>query len=547
MRNSLKTVLAAAACAATLISLAPAARGDVTYYTPPKFKHKVLPIYPDSARAAHETGTVVLQVLVDAHGTPKMFKIAKSSGHKDLDDAVMAAAKASTYSPALRGSTPTLGFYDVTYKFNLTGVAEDEGNQADLAKKLAANPKDVSTRLTLSTDYINQKNWAQAEQTLTEGTQLVPNNAKLWAYLGLAYYQDAEATKDTSKYKPSVDAYDQALKLDPKVETSNVAALAYFNYGFHLQQSLDNAGALTYAQKAVNLSPKSSQFYILLGESQTATGDFANAVATLKKAESLDDKKASMVTARIVADEGNAELAQNDKVNGMADINRAEQINPQAPFAYEYLFSYYVKSGNRAAALTPLMQLAQIQPNEVLWQVQIGNIYLNQNPPNMASAKQAFQKAVAIKPDSADAQYGMAELAAASGDTASIPPIMAKVTALVTPKLAADYQAGIAVYLLNASQNGKTSFAADAKTYADAGTKGDPDNGEAWYALGVADAQLHDKDGANFALKHAYDIFKSQNNPDMLKTVSDVFKQLNGSDISGYTYGKSEQINQPGH
>ncbi len=544
MRNSLKTIVAVAACAASLIALAPIARADVTYYTPPKFKHKVLPVYPDSARAAHEIGSVVLKVLVAADGTPKQFILFKSSGHKDLDDAVMSAAKASTYSPAMRGKTATLGFYDVTYKFTLTGVAQDEGNQADLAKKLDANPKDVSTRISLGTDYINRKNWAQAEQLFATGTQLVPGNAKLWAYMGLAYYQDAEATKDAGKYKPSVDAYDQALKIDPKVETRNIAAAAYFNYGFHLQQSGDNAGALTYAQKAVNLSPKTAQYYILLGEAQTATGDFVTAVATLKKAESLDDKKATIITSRIVADEANAELAQNDKVNGMADINRSEQIDPHAPFAYEYLFSYYVKSGNRAAALTPLMQLAQIQPTEALWQLQIGSIYLNQN--NIAAARLAFQKAVQLKPDSADAQFGMAELAAATGDTATLDPIMAKVTAMTTPKQGADMQAGVAVYLLNAAQ-GKTTYAADAQKYADLATKGDPANGEAWYALGVADLQLKNRDAANFALKKAYDIFKSQNNTEQMKTVSDAFKQANGSDISGYTYGKSEQTNQPGH
>lgn len=547
MRNSLKVTVAVAACAASLIALAPIARADVTYYTPPKFKHKVLPVYPDVARAKHETGTVILKVLVAANGTPKQFVLFKSSGHKDLDDAVMTAAKASTYTPAMRGSTPQLAFYDVTYKFNLTGVAQDEGNQSALSKKLEANPRDVSTRISLGTNYLNQRNYAQAEALFKTGTQLVPNNAKLWAYLGLAYYQDADASKDVSKYKPSVDAYDQALKLDPKVETSNIAAASYFNYGFHLQQSGDNAGALAYAQKAVNLAPKAAQYYILLGEAQTATGDYVNAVATLKKAEALDDKKGQnwqLVTARIVADEANAELAQNDKVNGFADINRSEQIAPHAPFAYEYLFSYYVKSGNRAAALTPLMQLAQIQPTEVIWQVQIGNIYLNQN--NIAAAHQAFQKALDLKPDSPDAQYGMAELAAATGDTATLKPLMAKIIAAEPAKQAADMQAGVAVYLLNASQ-GKTTFASDAQTYADAATKGDPGNGEAWYALGVADLQLKNRDGANLALKKAYDIFKSQNNTEMMKTISDAFKQANGSDITGYTYGKSEQTNQPGH
>lgn len=530
MRKFSRTIIAAAACAAFLSALAPAARADITYYSPPKFKHKVLPVYPDSARRAHETGSVLIKVLVAADGTPKQYILFKSSGHKDLDNSVMAAAKASSYSPATRGSTPTIGFYDVTYKFNLTGVAQDEGNQSDLAKKLDANPRDVTTRIALGTDYLNQKNYAQAEQVFDTGTQLAPNSAKLWAYKGLAYFQEAQSTNTPSKFKSAAEAYDQALKIDPRVETNNVAAAAYFNYGFQLQQSGDNAGALSYAQKAVALSPKASPYYILEGEAQIGQGDFANAVTTLKKAESMDDKKSAIVTSRIVADEGNAELSQGDKVNGLADINRAEQIDGQAPFAYEYLFSYYVKNGNRAAALTPLMQLAQLQPTNAEWQVQIGGIYLGQN--NMVAARQAFQKAQAISPNSTDAQFGMAELAANTGDTASIVPIMSKITASATPKQAAVYESVVAIDLLNASQSGKANYSTDAQKYADQATKADPTNGQAWYALGVAYVQMRNKDQANVALKKAYDIFKSQNNAAMLKTVSDVYKQVNGTDIS---------------
>ena len=547
MRNFSKTIVAAAACAAFLVALAPGARADISYYTPPKFKHKVLPVYPDSARAAHETGSVLIKVLVAADGTPKQFILQRSSGHKDLDDAVLAAAKASTYDPAMRGSTPTIGFYDVTYKFTLTGVAEDEGNQSDLSKKLEANPKDSTTRIALGTAYMNQKNYGQAEQLFEDGTRLTPSNAKLWEYKGIAYLQDAQSSNDPTKYKPAVDAFDQALKLDPHVDTSNSAPSAYFNYGFHLQQAGDNAGALAYAQKAVTLAPKAGAFYILLGEAQTSQGDFAGAVTNLKKAESLDDKKNTFVTSRIIADEANAELSQNDRVNGMADINRAEQVNGQAPFAYQYLYEYYIRNNNRAAALTPLMQLAQLQPKEATWQVQIGSLYLSQN--NIPAARQAFSKALALKPDSLDAQFGSAELAAVTGDVASIDSVMTKIEAAAPPKQAAVYESVIAIDLLNTSQGGKTNFAPQAQKYADMATKADPTNGQAWYALGVADAQVNrnDKASANTALKKAYDIFKSQNNEAMMKQVSDVFKQINGTDITSYNYGRDETTNQAGH
>ncbi|HEU5480059.1 MAG TPA: TonB family protein, partial [Candidatus Tumulicola sp.] len=181
MSSIARRIAAVAVAAACLAAYSPAAHADIVYYTPPSFKNRVSPVYPESARAKHETGAVVLKVLVGADGKAKQFILFKSSGHKDLDDAVLAAAKASTYNPATRGSTPVVGFYDVTYRFTLTGVAQDEGTSSTLTKKLAANPKDVATRLQVGNQYLLAKNYGAAEQTYQAGTQLMPTNAKLWA------------------------------------------------------------------------------------------------------------------------------------------------------------------------------------------------------------------------------------------------------------------------------------------------------------------------------------------------------------------------------
>jgi TonB family protein len=525
-----RAIAAAAALAALTIAAIPQAKADITYYTAPKFKHKVLPVYPDSARAAHETGSVLVKILVAADGTAKQFILFKSSGHKDLDDAVMAAVRASTFSPAVRGSSPQTAFYDVTYKFNLTGLAQDEATQSNLAKRLDENPKDVNTRIALGTQYLNLKNFGQAEQLFQQGTQLVPDSAKLWAYLGVANFQDGEASNDYDKYKAAADAYDKALSIDPHVETNNVAAAAYFTYGYHLQQTGDYTDALAYAKKAIAISPKAFQYYILQGEVQTAAGDYANAITSLKQAVSFDDHKESLITARVVADLGNAELANNDKDDGTADLNRSEQINPQAPFAYEYWYSYYLKTGNRAAALTPLNQLEQLQPKDVEWPLAIANIYIGQN--NVAAAKQSLEKAQAIAPNDPSVQFGFAQLAAGSGDIATVDSTMSKLTAGSDPKQAAVYEATIAIDLINASQSGK-NYTMDAQKYADQSSKADPNNGEAWFALGYAQAQTHDTTDAKTSLKKAYDIFKAQNNQQSMKQVSDLYKNISGgSDIN---------------
>lgn len=552
MSNIAGRIAAVALAAACLAAYSPAARADFAYYTPPSFKNRVTPVYPDSARARHEVGTVVLKVLVGTDGKPKQFIIFRSSGHKDLDDAVLAAAKASTYNAATRGSATTEGFYDVTYRFTLSGVAQDEGASSSLAKKLAANPKDVATRLQVGSQYLNAKNYAAAEQTYQAGTQLVPTNAKLWAYQGLAFYQDAQdrdakRTSSVDQYKSASDAFDQALKLDPHVELQNIAAASYFNYGFQLQNDGQSSLAAQYAQKAATLQPKEAEYYILLGEAQTSQGDFANAVATLKKAESLDDKKSAIVTARIFADEGNAELSQGDRVNGMADINRSEQADAHALFAYEYLYSYYAKTQNYAAAITPLMQLAQVEPTNAQWQSLIGDMYMANN--NTAAARDAYKKALAIDPNSLDAQFGTLQLSALAGDTTTVTNGMASLVQKASPVEAAAYEARIAIDYLNAASSSHANLAAEAQKFADQATKADPNNPQGWYALGVADAQVNkgDKTAANYALQKAYDIFKSQNNSSGMQQVNAAYKQLNGQDLTGYNNGRDEQTNQPGH
>jgi tetratricopeptide (TPR) repeat protein len=162
----------------------------------------------------------------------------------------------------------------------------------------------------------------------------------------------------------------------------------------------------------------------------------------------------------------------------------------------------------------------------------MGTIYINMN--DVANARKAFQNAMAISPGNPDAQFGMAELSAMSGDTATLATTMQKLSAGVDPKTVSSWDSALAIELINASVNGKTYWP-DAETYATQGTTLDAGNGEAWYALGYSQAQQRDKkDQASTALLKAYDIFKAQNRPDMLKTIDDLYKQLNGSDISGY-------------
>jgi TonB family protein len=534
MRQIQLALAAILGCASLLAQAAAPASADPAYYYPPKFHQQVKPIYPDTARAARETGEVKVKVLVGANGVPKTFTIFQSSGHKDLDDAVLAACKASTYTPATRGNSPVTAFYDVSYKFDLTGVEENVGSSSDLEAMVAAHPTDSSSRLQLANIFLNQNDYAHAESTLVDGTRVQASNAKIWSRLGLAYFNDGVNNKDDSKLKLSADAYDKALALDPNTDKS-LAAAAYFRYAFDLQTANNSAAAQPYAAKAADLDPKQFVYRMLTGETEMSLGQTKQALDDLMAARKGDDGKQAAVSARLLAEIGSAQLTLGDETTGLASINQAEALSPHSPFAYQALSNYYMRKNNFSAAMGPIKQLILIQPKEPSWQVNLGDIYLNTK--DWADAKAAYNAAVALNPDGGDAKLGLAKLAAAQGQTAQIDAGLNDAIK-AAPANASVYNTIIANILLNAS-SGKTDYSSDAMKYAQAGTVADPNNGNAWVSYGIALADQHKKDQASDALRKAYTLFKAKNDTANITIVLNYYKQINGTDLPGADHNDS--------
>jgi TonB family protein len=535
--RQLRFALAAILGGAALLAQAAApASADPSYYYPPKFHQQVKPVYPDSARAARETGEVKVKVLVGANGVPKSFAIFKSSGHKDLDDAVLAACKASTYTPATRGNAPVTAFYDVSYKFDLTGVEENVGSTSDLEAAVAAHPTNTDARLQLASLFLNESDYAHAEATLEAGTQATPTVAKIWSRLGLAYFNDGVAAKptDISKLKLAAQAYDKALAIDPNTDKS-LAAQAYFRYAFELQNVQNSAAAQPYALKAAQLDSKQFVYRMLLGETEISQNQVKQGLDDFMIAKSGDDGKQAVVSARLLAEIGNAQLTLGQETAGLASINQAEALAPHSPFAYQALQSYYMSKNNYTAALVPLRQLIQIQPTEPAWQVDLGDVYLNTK--DWADAQKAYDAAAAMNPTSGDAKLGLAKLAAAQGQTAQIDAGLNDAIK-ASPSNASVYNTIIANILLNAS-SGKDDYSPDAMKYAKAGTDADPNNGNAWVSYGIALADQHKKDQASDALRKAYTIFKGKNDTADMTVVMNYYKQITGTDLPGADHSDS--------
>ncbi|WP_233850474.1 energy transducer TonB [Paraburkholderia sp. HD33-4] len=78
------------------------------------------PDYPALSRRRGESGTAYVHFVVGLTGKLESIELKKSSGFSRLDDAAVAAVRASTCKPYLENGEPVRAAYTQPYNFNLT-------------------------------------------------------------------------------------------------------------------------------------------------------------------------------------------------------------------------------------------------------------------------------------------------------------------------------------------------------------------------------------------------------------------------------------------
>ncbi len=97
---------------------------DINAFIPveklPEVVTPVAPEYPEIARRAGVTGKVFVKVLVDKSGKPKKAVILKSDS-EIFNDAAIAAAMKTAFTPALQNNHPITVWVVLPYRFTLQG------------------------------------------------------------------------------------------------------------------------------------------------------------------------------------------------------------------------------------------------------------------------------------------------------------------------------------------------------------------------------------------------------------------------------------------
>jgi TonB family protein len=280
------------------------------------------------------SGTVVVQVQVNADGTHKVVKVLRSTNSGD-DAAAMDIAQTSSYRPAHRGSTPVVSFYDFTLRFNGKAVVSTPSESTGLPASGTLSPAASQVAA-----LIRQGQYQQAVSKAQGELLSSPGDDSLRQMLGIAAYDAGDFTTASS-------AFDKVATIGSQfrpIAARSFAAAA-------VKEATSNpTQALAYAQKAVALdSGPNSRF--ALGVAQLANNDAAAALESLKAAHDAAISNPKIpVPSKVNIDSEllQAYLANHDTADAQAVAAQIKQLDPGSTAGAQAMATSLINSGNAA-------------------------------------------------------------------------------------------------------------------------------------------------------------------------------------------------------
>ena len=401
-------LLAAAASLAFALPLAASAQTS-TFYTPPKIIKQGTANSPIVG-----TGAVTLKVFVKANATVGPVEVEKSTNHGD-DAAALEIAKSSTYKPGLRDGKPIDAFYTLALKFSGSSVINDTGTS--------------SNQLIQANALIRANKFADAKTEVQSYLTSHPADKDAQALLGVAdsYLNDAAG---------AAAAFDAAGTIPDRFKV--VAAKAYADAAVDQLKAKNNDRAIALADKALALQQNVNTLFIR-GTAYGNAQKYPQAIADLEKAKSLATAgNADAATINAI----DASLATSYVFGGQADkgIALAQQIKRRDPSntrVDDTLASYYnqqavaaMTAGKKDEAVADLENAAKIVPSRsVVLYVQAANVLSQGDKPDWKRVKAEVDKALAVDPNDARANYVAGIALANQGDGKGAIPFLQKAKA----------------------------------------------------------------------------------------------------------------------
>ena len=397
--------------AVLMLMLAGALTGGQTalasFYTPP-----VLEKMGESSVDAASAGQVIVQVFVHRDGSVGSVRIQKSSNH-NLDALALDLAKRSTFRPGRSDGNPIDAYYTFDLKFKGTTVAKgDPAGVVRDANKLVRSGK-----------------YEDARKRLRSYLSGHPEDKEAQAFLGVAEFY-------LHHLSASVAAFDRAGVLPARLRLA--AAGAYSAAAVDALKEKKNDETIRLSSQALALNVDVNALYIR-GTAYANAQRYSEAATDLEKAKE-QALAGSADTATLNAIDGalvTTYLFSGQADKGLALARALKGRDPSNTRIDDALSAYYntravaaMKAGNSSEAVSDLEDGAVAVPSRaVTLYVQAANVLSQGSHPDWDAVKAETDKALAINPNDAKANYVAAIALANGGHKSEAVPYLEKAKA----------------------------------------------------------------------------------------------------------------------
>jgi len=275
-------------------------------------------------------------------------------------------------------------------------------------------PDDLGVARALAEAYVRA---GRADELIDELSRRRPVSAANHYMLGLAYFArspDAEG--------PAMLELQAAIALAPeRAELHHALALALLGVDRYSE-------ALPSIERAVALSPAQPRMLLTLARACHRTGDFARAVAALRKLLGTRPSRAEIAAAKELMEEiadpftsvpASARTALSNGLQLLHELDSPQQAiaaleeiareNPQLPIVHTLLALAHEQLDDDGFAVDELKRAIELAPLDGRTFYYLGEVYFRKR--RMSQAKECFQRAVELNPLLEDAYLRLGDLA----------------------------------------------------------------------------------------------------------------------------------------
>jgi tetratricopeptide (TPR) repeat protein len=214
----------------------------------------------------------------------------------------------------------------------------------------------------------NQGNWVLAEKAFENATNLNPEYAEAWAYLG-------EARQHTNSEVEALSALEMALELDPE----SIAATTFLALYWNRQEDHDRA--LEFLQKAIELDPDNPALFVEIGNIVALLGDLEAGQEYFQQAIALRSSEP-----RNVREFLKFCLRYNLDLQEVA-LPLARQLvifNPEDPASLDVMGEVLLRLGDLLNAERFFLRALELDPTFDQAHLHLGNLYRLQSESDLA-------------------------------------------------------------------------------------------------------------------------------------------------------------------